>query len=128
MTYNVSFRLGVGDEADEHLATVQAVADEITSWLTGLGAEVTLLRVIREETDDDLDNEDWIKRGALDIVDPTTGEMIPNDISLEDFAKVLNLTVEQAAQVPAWRLHGTGRRGRPIRKVSKEDAEKEEER
>jgi dihydroneopterin aldolase len=45
-TYIVTVRLTV---EDEHVDTIESVADEVTSWLEGLYAEVDSVTVAEEE-------------------------------------------------------------------------------
>jgi hypothetical protein len=39
-TYLITIILAVGPDADEHLPSIRGIADEITSWLSDLGANV----------------------------------------------------------------------------------------
>lgn len=47
--YTVSFRLVVPAGADPHLRSPHAIREELTSWLSDLGATVEDVRVTRSE-------------------------------------------------------------------------------
>jgi hypothetical protein len=47
-TYTVVVKFMVTDDSDEHLHDAQAIRDEVTSWLEGLGATVHAVTVHQE--------------------------------------------------------------------------------
>jgi len=48
-TFTITARLSVDEAADEHLQTNDAIADEVRSWLSDLGADVDEVTVSSEE-------------------------------------------------------------------------------
>ena len=48
-TLVVTVKLTVTDDTDEHLQTIDAVADEVRSWLEDMGADVDTVTVTEEE-------------------------------------------------------------------------------
>ena len=49
MTYSVTITIAVDEHKDEYLQGEQAIRDEVTSWLEGLGVAVQTVTVRQEE-------------------------------------------------------------------------------
>jgi hypothetical protein len=48
-TYIVTVRYTADDDADEHLQSIDSIADEVRSWFEDLGADVDTITVAEEE-------------------------------------------------------------------------------
>lgn len=46
--FTLTVRLTVDEDADAHLQTIYAIADEVKAWLEGLDAEVETITVAEE--------------------------------------------------------------------------------
>jgi hypothetical protein len=48
-TITLTVQLTIGDDASEHLQSIDAIASEVRSWLEDLGADVDTVTVTEEE-------------------------------------------------------------------------------